>query len=184
MSKKIEFISSQLEEWIEKQKIFFVATAPLSAEGHINLSPKGLDSFRVLTPTMVIYQDLTGSGVETIAHIHENKRMVIMFCAFDGPPKILRLYGRGEVIFPEDERFTEMGKYFPERVGTRAYIINHLTHVQDSCGYAVPVYEFVKERDVLTKWSDKKGEAGVIEYQQNKNVLSMDGLPGLKIIET
>lgn len=183
MGKKFEFISSEQQEWILNQKIFFVATAPLSADGHINLSPKGLDSFRVLTPTTVVYQDLTGSGVETIAHINENKRIVIMFCAFDGPPKILRLYGKGEVILPDDVRFEEMGKYFPMRINARAYIVSHLNLIQDSCGYAVPIYDFVTERDILTKWSENKGKAGVLAYQQNKNVFSIDGLKGLKPIQ-
>ena len=179
MGKITEFITTGLQSWIEKQKLFFVATAPLSATGHINLSPKGLDSFRIITPTMVAYQDLTGSGVETIAHVNENKRMVIMFCAFDGPPKIIRLYGRGEIILPEDERFVEMSGKFPQRIGVRAYIICHITGIQESCGYGVPLYGFKKDRDVLEKWSEVKGEDGVSEYRSIKNKVSIDGLEGL-----
>lgn len=180
MGKLTDFISTDLQSWIEKQKMFFVATAPMSATGHINLSPKGLDSFRIITPTMVAYQDLTGSGVETIAHVNENKRMVIMFCAFEGPPKIIRLYGKGEVILPGDVRFEELSEKFQQRTGTRAYIVCHIAGIQDSCGYGVPLYEFKNDRDVLTKWSDVKGEKGVVEYRQQKNKSSIDGLKGLE----
>ncbi len=179
MGKLTEFISTDLQSWIENQKMFFVATAPLAATGHINVSPKGLDSFRIITPTMVAYQDLTGSGIETIAHVNENKRMVIMFCAFDGPPKIIRLYGSGEVILPQDERFTEMSGKFPQRIGVRAYIICHITGIQKSCGYGVPLYDFKNDRDVLEKWSEVKGDDGVIEYQSTRNKVSIDGLKGL-----
>ena len=179
MGKTAEFISTELQAWIEKQKVFFVATAPLTASGHINVSPKGLDSFRILTPTLVAYQDLTGSGVETIAHVNENQRITIMFCAFDGPPKIIRLYGKGEIILADDERFTELSKMFPHRIGTRAFILNHVNRIQDSCGYGVPLYEFKNDRDVLDKWSQAKGEDGVIEYRSIKNKISIDGLKGI-----
>ena len=179
MGKLVEFISTELQSWIENQKIFFVATAPLSATGHINVSPKGLDSFRIITPTMVAYQDLTGSGIETVAHVKENKRIVIMFCAFDGPPKIIRLYGSGEVILPGDDRFAEMAGKFPRRTGTRAFIINHITGILDSCGWGVPLYDFKSDRGSLEKWSEVKGEEGILEYQQSRNLKSLDGLKGL-----
>ena len=179
MGKTAEFISGELQTWIESQKLFFVATAPLATTGHINVSPKGLDSFRILTPTLVAYQDLTGSGVETIAHVNENRRIVIMFCALEGPPKIIRLYGKGEVILQDDERFEELSNIFPRRIGTRAFILNHITRIQDSCGYGVPLYDFKKDRDVLEKWSEVKGEAGVTEYQNTRNKTSIDGLKGL-----
>jgi hypothetical protein len=179
MGKTLDFISTDLQSWIEKQKIFFVATAPLSESGHINLSPKGLDSFRIITPTLIAYQDLTGSGVETIAHINENKRIVIMFCAFEGPPKIIRLYGKGEVVLPGDERFEELNQKFPQRTGTRAYILSYISGVLDSCGWGVPLYEFKSDRDALEKWSDVKGVQGVEEYRSLKNRESLDGLKGL-----
>lgn len=183
MGKSNDFISDGHKAWIENQKMFFVATAPLAANGLINLSPKGLDSFRIITPTMVVYQDLTGSGVETIAHIKENKRIVIMFCAFEGSPKIVRLYGQGEIIFPADERFCEMEMRFPLRIATRAFIICYVDQVRDSCGYGVPLFDFKQDRDVLLKWADRKGEGGVLEYQRNKNRISIDGLPGLSLPE-
>ncbi|MDQ3050993.1 MAG: pyridoxamine 5'-phosphate oxidase family protein [Bacteroidota bacterium] len=179
MGKIVNAISDDLQKWIEAQKLFFVATAPLLETGHINLSPKGLDSFRIINPALVAYQDLTGSGVETIAHVKENKRIVIMFCAFNGPPKIIRLYGEGEILIPGEQKFENYCSEFPSRTGTRAIILIHLTRIQDSCGYGVPLYEFVSDREVLTKWADVKGEQGVLEYQKTKNVQSIDGLPGL-----
>lgn len=179
MGKIFTEIPPETANWIQQQKIFFVATAPLAADGHVNCSPKGLDSFRILDATTVVYQDLTGSGVETIAHIRENKRIVIMFCAFEGPPKIVRLYGEGTVITPDDPAFASLSKQFPERIGTRAFIKIAITRVADSCGYGVPLYEFKKDRDVLDKWAAVKGEKGVLEYRQQKNLESIDGLAGL-----
>ncbi|MBL0340786.1 MAG: pyridoxamine 5'-phosphate oxidase family protein [Bacteroidetes bacterium] len=179
MGKLFSEITPEIQEWIENQKMFFVATAPLTADGHVNCSPKGLDSFRILTPTLVAYQDLTGSGIETIAHIQENKRIVIMFCALEGPPKIYRFYGNGEVVFPDSENFLSVSVRFPARIGVRAYILIHLTRIQDSCGYGVPQYDFKEEREVLTKWADVKGEKAVLEYQKVKNLKSIDGLQGL-----
>ncbi len=179
MGKTYEHISSDLKEWIARQKIFFVATAPLSEEGHINCSPKGLDSFRIIGQDIVAYQDLTGSGVETIAHLKENKRIVIMFCAFDGPPKIVRLHGKGRVITPDDIAFEPISTLFTAHDGTRAYILIEVSRVSDSCGYAVPKYEFKDDRDVLDKWTANKGETGLEEYRKQKNTASIDGLDGL-----
>ncbi len=180
MGKLFDNITPQLQEWIEHQQMFFVSTAPLSEHGHINCSPKGLDSFRILDGKTVAYQDLTGSGIETIAHIKENKRMVIMFCAFDGPPKIVRLYGQGEIIEPQHPEFDDLSKLFPKRIGVRAYIKLHTTRISDSCGYSVPKYEFVEHRDVLDKYAINKGEDGLKSYRSEKNRYSIDGLEGLK----
>lgn len=179
MGKVFDEITPQLQEWIAKQKIFFVATAPLGGDGLVNCSPKGLDSFAVTGPDTVVYQDLTGSGVETIAHLKENQRIVIMFCAFEGPPKIVRLHGRGEVITEEHEEFSELSKLFPERIGVRAYIRVTTTRISDSCGYAVPLYEYKADRDVLEKYAENKGEDGLKKYREEKNKLSLDGLTGL-----
>ena len=179
MGKLFESITPEWEEWIKKQKIFFVGTAPLSANGHVNISPKGLDSFRVISPLHVVYQDLTGSGIETISHLKENGRIVIMFCAFEGPPKILRLYGEGRVILPDHEQFNFFNEKFPERLGTRAYISINVTRIQDSCGYGVPLYDFKEDRETMTKWAAAKGEEGIIEYQALKNHTSIDGLKGI-----
>jgi hypothetical protein len=156
-----------------------VATAPLAGEGLLNLSPKGLDSFRVLGPRSVAWLDLTGSGVETIAHLRENGRIVVMFCAFDGPPNILRLYGRGEVIEPGDAEFETLLAKFPKYPGTRSVIRVAIERVADSCGYAVPLMRFEGERSALIEWAERKGPEGLDEYQRTKNTLSLDGLPGL-----
>ena len=172
-------ISEKIKKWIQKQKMFFVSTAPLSANGHINCSPKGLDSFRILDENTVVYEDLTGSGAETIAHVKENKRIVIMFCAFDGPPLIVRLYGHGEVVVHTDNEFADMQKLFSPRSGVRAYIKINLTRVTDSCGYSVPLYEFKQDRDVLDKWFDRKGDEEIVNYQKENNQISIDGLKAL-----
>lgn len=179
MGKVFDVISPDLKNWIEKQKMFFVATAPLSAGGHINCSPKGLDSFRILDEQTVAYQDLTGSGIETIAHIRENKRIVIMFCAFSGPPKIVRLHGEGEAITSEHNDFEKLDKLFPKRRGVRSYIRIQLNRISDSCGYSVPLYDFVKDRDVLEKWVAAKSEEQLHEYRAAKNSESIDGVRGL-----
>jgi hypothetical protein len=179
MGKIFDSITPELKKWIEKQKIFFVATAPLSPDAHINCSPKGLDSFRIIDPYTVAYQDLTGSGIETIAHIRENQRIVLMFCAFNGPPKIVRLHGVGEVITPEDEDFELLSSQFPCRRSTRAYVRIRLNRISDSCGYAVPLYEFIKDRDVLDKWVEAKSDEGLAEYRLAKNTKSIDGIRGL-----
>ncbi len=179
MGKLFDEITPELKKWIVKQKMFFVATAPLSADQHINCSPKGLDSFRVLDTHTVAYQDLTGSGIETIAHLRENKRIVIMFCAFDGPPKIVRLHGTGEAIVPGDTDFDTLLKEFPNRRGTRSFIRIQVTRISDSCGYSVPLYEFKKDRDVLDKWVDAKTDEQIKEYRLAKNRESIDGIKGL-----
>ena len=179
MGKIFNEINADLQKWIEKQKMFFVATAPLSPDLHINCSPKGLDSFRILDPHTVAYQDLTGSGIETIAHIRENKRILLMFCAFDGPPKIVRLHGIGEAITPDHEDFENINAQFPLKRGTRAYIRITLNRISDSCGYSVPLYNFVKDRDVLDKWVDAKTDEQLKEYRLAKNTESIDGLKGL-----
>jgi hypothetical protein len=179
MGKTYNEITPDLLKWIKKQKVFFVGTAPLSGEGHINVSPKGLDSFRVLDEHTVAYQDLTGSGIETIAHLQENGRIVIMFVGFEGPPKIVRLHGRGEPVMPEHPDFATLEKFFADHPGTRAYIRITLDRISDSCGYSIPLYEYKGDRDVLDKWTAAKGPDGMIEYRQVKNQQSIDGLKGL-----
>ncbi len=166
-------------KWIKKQRMFFVATAPTAVDGLLNLSPKGLDAFAVIDPTTVAYLDLVGSGVETIAHVKQNGRLIIMFCAFAGPPRILRLWGTGEVIERTDPRWAEMRARFPEMPGERSIIVLHVARVQDSCGYAVPRYAFEEDRPTLIEWAEKKGPEGVDEYIAKNNEKSIDGLPGL-----
>ena len=177
MGKLPTLVEGAVRQFIEQQKVFFVATAPLAADGHVNLSPKGLDSFRVLGPTKVAYLDLTGSGVETIAHVQENQRIVIMFCAFQGPPKILRLHGLGRVVEPRDAEFAALRAPFPEFMSTRAIIVVEITRVADSCGYGVPLMSYQGDRTQLGAWAEKKGIEGLKQYRREKNRVSLDGLP-------
>ncbi|MBC2606369.1 pyridoxamine 5'-phosphate oxidase family protein [Pelagicoccus albus] len=172
-------ISAKHLAWIEKQQMFFVGTAPLDAEGHVNLSPKGGDSFRVLSPLQVAYLDYTGSGAETIAHLRENGRIVIMFCAFEGPPQIFRLHGKGTAHLHGSPEFEELSKHFPENPGARSIVVVDVERVADSCGYAVPFYDFKGHRNGLDKWAEKKGEDGVKAYQAENNERSIDGLPSI-----
>jgi Pyridoxamine 5'-phosphate oxidase len=177
MGKFHESMTDQHKNFIENQHLFFVATAPLSGEGHINLSPKGLDSFRILSATLVAYMDITGSGNETSAHILENGRITFMFCAFDGPPNILRLYGRGRAVLPGDNEWNELASRFTLQPSTRQIIVADIFKVQTSCGFGVPYYEYAGERDHAQKWAESKGIDGLEEYKKEKNLLSMDGLP-------
>lgn len=179
MSKVREEIAPELAAWIRRQHLFFVATAPLAAEGHVNCSPKGGDAFRILGPREVAYEDYTGSGAETVAHLRENGRIVVMFCAFEGKPNIVRLHGRGEAILPEDPRYAELAALFPANPGTRAIIRIEVSRISTSCGYAVPFYDYNGERDILDKWAVAKGEAGLQQYRATKNAVSIDSLPAL-----
>jgi hypothetical protein len=177
MAKFSDEILDHHKEFIAHQKMFFVATAPLSASAHINLSPKGLDSFRVLSPNKVCYLDITGSGNETSAHLLENGRITIMFCAFDGPPNILRLYGTGYTVLPGSDEWAAVSGSFGELPGIRQVIVMNVASVQTSCGYTVPLYDYVGERDHMWKWVDKKGALGLEEYRAENNRSSIDGLP-------
>jgi len=177
MSHQRENIDSELAAWIAQQRVFFVATAPLSPNGHINTSPKGGESFRILGPLEVAYQDYTGSGAETAAHLRENGRIVIMFCAFDGPPKIVRLHGHGTVITSSDDRFSELSSRFPANPGTRAIIHVAVGRVSDSCGWSVPLFDFHSHRDNLDRWAANKGPEELNSYRAAKNQNSIDGLP-------
>ena len=176
MSKQRENIDAELSAWISRQRVFFVGTAPLSAAGHVNLSPKGGEAFRVLGPMEVAYHDYTGSGAETVAHLRENGRIAIMFCSFEGAPKILRLHGRGLVITPGDPRFAEMASHFAANPGTRAFVHVTLTRVSTSCGFGVPLFDFVGHRDALDSWANGKGADELAAYRARKNQKSIDGL--------
>lgn len=180
MSKIYDTIDDALRQFIAEQHVFFVATAPRSDDGLINVSPKGLDTFRIVGPRAVAYLDLTGSGIETIAHLKENGRIVVMFCAFAGPPKILRLHGRGRVIEPGSGEWEARLADFPPREGTRSIVHVDVTRVADSCGYAVPRLSFEEDRDQLDRWAAKKGPDGITKYQREKNAKSLDGLPGIE----
>ncbi|HYH66487.1 MAG TPA: pyridoxamine 5'-phosphate oxidase family protein [Urbifossiella sp.] len=183
MGKVFEGLDDDLRRFISRQHVFFVASAPLSADGHVNLSPKGLDTFRVLGPTTVAYLDLTGSGVETIAHLRENGRLTVMFCAFEGRPRILRLYGRGRAVEPTDAGWAELAPHFPELPGVRSVLVLEVERIADSCGYAVPRYEYAGDRPQLTEWCEKKSPEALRDYRAKKNAASIDGLPGLPSTE-
>ena len=181
MGTVFEAIDDKLRAWIEERELFFVATAPNSGEGLLNCSPKGLDTFRFLGPKRVAYLDLTGSGIETIAHLKENERIVIMFCAFKGAPRILRIHGRGTVHEPGSDDFDELVRKFPEIPGTRSVIEVNATRIADSCGYGVPEMQLVRQRDTLIKYTTQKGPEKMADYRRQKNRLSLDGLPGLDL---
>ncbi|BAZ30283.1 pyridoxamine 5'-phosphate oxidase-related FMN-binding protein [Cylindrospermum sp. NIES-4074] len=176
MAKLFECITEELQAFITNQHLFFVGSAPLSPTGHVNLSPKGLESFRILSPHRVAYLDLTGSGNETSAHLQENGRITFMFCAFEGPPSILRLYGQGYTILPDSPDWNSLYTLFPQIPGTRQIIVADIERVQTSCGFSVPLYEYQGQRETLVNWAIKKGEQGIKDYQQEKNVVSIDGL--------
>ncbi len=179
MAKTYSEIDESLLRFIHAQPMFFVATAPLAAAGHVNLSPKGLDTFRILEPRTVAYLDIFGSGVETIAHLRENGRIVVMFCAFRGSPKILRLHGHGRVVEPHEAEFAALQAQFPVYIGTRAIIVIEIGRISDSCGYGVPLLELKGERQELAAWCRKRGTEGLKVYRQEKNRHSIDGLPGV-----
>jgi pyridoxamine 5'-phosphate oxidase-like protein len=179
MGTSYDGITPDLLRWIERQHVFFVATAPLARDGLINCSPKGMDTFRILGPREVAYLDLTGSGIETVAHSRENGRIVFMFCAFEGPPKIVRLHGTSAVHLPGSAQYDSLSSLFPALIGNRSIIHARLTRISDSCGFAVPQYRYGGDRQTLTRWSESKGQDGLTHYRRTKNARSLDGLPGL-----
>ena len=179
MGKLFDVIDDRLREFLAAQRMFFVATAPLAADGHLNLSPKGYDTFRVLDERTVAYLDLTGSGVETIAHLRENGRITFLFCAFEGPPRLVRLYGRGEILVEGQPEHDGLRPLFPELPGARSIVRVHLERIADSCGYGVPTYRFEEQREQLLQWAERKGPEAVVRYREEKNRESIDGLKGL-----
>lgn len=178
MSKVYSSIDDHLRAFIERQRMFFVGTAPRGDEGHVNVSPKGLPgTLAVLDGRRVAYLDLTGSGVETIAHLRDNGRICLMFCAFEGPPRIVRIHGKGVVFEPCDEGFDRLSDHFATYPGTRSIICVEADRISDSCGFGVPLYEHKGEREQLPKWAKRKGPDGIAEYQRHRNDKSIDGLP-------
>ena len=171
-------IDEATRDFIEAQHVFFVGSAPLDPAGHVNVSPKGLDTFRILTPERVAYLDLTGSGTETVAHVRENGRMVV-FCAFEQRPRIIRIHGRGRVIEHTAAEFRVLRDRFPPLEGARAIIVIDDLRVSESCGFGVPILEYVEDRTQLRDWTQKKGPQGMEQYRAEKNRLSLDGLPGI-----
>jgi hypothetical protein len=189
VGKVYDGINAQLREWIGRQALYFVGTAPLAGDGHVNLSPKGpIGTLRVLDENTIAYLDVVGSGAETIAHLRENGRIVVMLCAFEGPPRILRLHGRGDVVTPGDERFADLiesaGFELPTaEEARRAVIVVTVDRIADSCGYGVPLMSFEGQRPHMSAWADKKlrvgGPEAIEAYMEEKNAASIDGLPAL-----
>jgi hypothetical protein len=177
MAKFHDSIQSAHREFIQKQHLFFVGTAPLDAGGHVNISPKGMDTFRVLSEHKVAYLDFIGSGNETSAHTLENGRITFMFCAFQGPPNILRLYGKAYAVLPGNEHWDTYKALFGDFPNVRQIMVADIHLVSTSCGYGVPIYEYSGERQIMSDWAAKKGEAGLNAYIQEKNLRSLDGLP-------
>jgi hypothetical protein len=192
VAKVFERIDEHLRGWIARQRLFFVGTAPLAADGHVNVSPKGpIDTLRVLDESTVAYLDMVGSGAETVAHIRENGRVVVMLCAFEGPPRIVRLHGRGEVVPVDDERFAELCERCDFAIPSvdearRSIVVVEVDRIADSCGYGVPLMSYEGEREHARLWAEKKlrtGGAGAIdEYVAEKNGESIDGLPAFDVV--
>lgn len=180
MGKTYDQLDERLRGWIVDQRLFFVATAPSGPGGHVNLSPKGhADTFTILDGRTVAYLDLTGSGAETIAHLRDNGRITLMFCAFSGPPRILRLYGRGRLVVPGDDRWEEVAARLPARRRARAVVVVEIERIADSCGYAVALYDYAGERDLLDQWAGRKDDAALAAYRAQHNHKSIDDLPAL-----
>ncbi len=175
MGKRYDQIPDRQRKFIAEQKLFFVATA--TADSKINVSPKGMDSLRVLSSKRVVWLNLTGSGNETAAHLLENKRITIMFCAFEGAPLILRIYGKAQMYHPKDEEYEQLIDLFPKIAGARQIIDIDVEMVQTSCGTAVPYFDFVNERTQLKKWAEDKGQKEIEEYWIERNTKSIDGKP-------
>lgn len=175
MSKFYDKLTNRLQSFIKNQKIFFVATAP--EEGRINLSPKGMDSLRVVGENRVLWLNVTGSGNETAAHILENPRITIMMCSFEGAPNILRIYGKGKAIHPGDSDWNDVVSLFPETPGTRQIFDITVESAQTSCGMSIPFFDYKGEREALNDWAKEKGDAGIQKYWQDRNLTSIDGKP-------
>ncbi|MGO4545157.1 pyridoxamine 5'-phosphate oxidase family protein [Paenibacillus sp. 2TAB23] len=177
MGKQFDAMLPQHEAFIRQQHIYFIGSAPLSEEGHVSVSPKGHDSLRILSASRVAYLDLTGSGNETSAHLEENGRITVMFCAFDGAPNILRLYGTGKVVLPDSPEWDTLYPLFTPLPGARQIMDIEVHKVQTSCGYSIPFMSYTGERDTLQRWAAQKGEDELIQYRKEKNMKSIDGMP-------
>ena len=175
MGKTYPEISQKHQEFIQAQQMFFVATAPKG--GHLNLSPKGLDTLQVINNNRVLWLNYTGSSNETAAHLLEDDRMTIMFCAFEGDPKILRLYGHARVIHPRDDDWDELLRHFPDTAGSRQLFEMDVELVHTSCGFGVPLYDYAGQRSILADWIEKKGDDGIAQYWEDKNTQSLNGKP-------
>ncbi|SIN71573.1 Pyridoxamine 5'-phosphate oxidase [Singulisphaera sp. GP187] len=183
MGKVYEQLDDSLIQFIQRQHLFFVGTAPTSLDGMLNLSPKGLDTFRILGPKSVAYLDLIGSGIETLAHLRQNGRLTLMFCALEGRPLILRLYGQGRAVEPGEPGWDDLLTHFPHHPATRSVVVMDIERIADSCGWGVPRYEYKGERDQLANYAETKGKEGLDRYKAEKNRASIDGFAGLRRLE-
>lgn len=190
MGRVLESIDDNLSNWISQQHLYFVGTAPNGPDGHVNISPKGsIETFAVLGEQSVAYLDFVGSGIETIAHLRENGRIVVMFCSFPGPPKIVRLHGRGRVVFPSEPEFSQISDRFtvdPDIADlVRSAIVIDVERISDSCGFGVPLMSYKAPRNSMQRWAETKhekfGPSWMADYMTAKNAKSIDGLPGLLI---
>jgi hypothetical protein len=179
MARTYDEITDDLRQFIGRQHVFFVATAPSGAAGHVNVSPKGLDTFAVVDGHTVAWLDLTGSGIETLAHLRENGRITIMFCAFEGPPRIVRLHGHGRARSIEHAEADGLLARFPAFAGRRSVVVVDVERISTSCGYAVPLMDYRSERETLVEWAERRGDDGIAAYHREMNARSLDGLPGL-----
>ncbi len=182
MGRTYDTIDERLAGWLEAQPVFFVATAPLAGDGHVNCSPKGNRGELIVTgERSLAYLEQTGSGIETVAHLRENGRIVLMWCAFDGPPRIVRIHGRGRAILVGSDGFEERAVRFPGGNGTgvRSVIEVEAERISDSCGYGVPLMPFTGHRPTMDEWAERKGPEGILQYWADKNATSVDGLPGV-----
>ncbi|MDX6246555.1 MAG: hypothetical protein QOE76_4278 [Frankiales bacterium] len=180
MGKVHEALDGRLREFVEAQQVYFVATAPSGDGGHVNVSPKGhRDTFTIIDGHTIAYLDLTGSGAEGIAHVRDNGRVTVMFCAFDGPPDIVRLQGQGRVVVPEDAEWAGLLARFGSHPGSRAVIVVELDRIASSCGFAVPRYEYLGDRTMLDDNFGRRTPENIADYHRTKNSVSIDGLPAL-----
>jgi hypothetical protein len=175
MGQKFDEISDKLKKFIEDQKIFFVATA--AADGRVNLSPKGMDSLRIIAPNRMLWLNVTGSGNETAAHVLENPRMTLMFCSFSGDPLILKIYGKAKAILPGDREWDKLYPLFDPLPGARQIFDLTIEFALTSCGMGVPCFDYADDRNELIRWAEKKGEEGIMEYWKKENQVSIDGKP-------
>ncbi len=180
VAKTYDEIGAKLGAWITAQPVFFVATAPLAAVGHVNVSPRGKDCLSLLGPRTLGWVDYAGSGAETIAHLRENARITMMWCAFEGPPRIVRVHGRGQVHLPGSPGFEDVAARHPRTDNTRAVLTVEALRISDACGYGVPLMDLVGERDQMERWTAAKGPAGVATYLADRNAVSLGGLPALE----
>lgn len=182
MATILDTLSPRLTRFLLDQPVFFVGTAPLDGDGHVNVSPKGMaGTFAVLGERRVAYLDYAGSGTETIAHLRENGRVVLMFCAFDGPPSIIRLHGRGRVVLPADDDFADLRAAFPKErtLGQRSIIVVDVQRISDTCGFSVPLMDVRGDRDLLDRSHERRDPAYFTDYWRTRNATSIDGLPGV-----